>query len=51
MHICCRCSVFVLKGVEYEKLGVGQLHIKTDETDTIKKILLIRAATTIGKIY
>ncbi|VDK73665.1 unnamed protein product [Litomosoides sigmodontis] len=46
-----KCSVFVLKGAEYEKLGVGQLYIKTDETDTIKKILLIRAATTIGTVW
>ncbi|MCP9258528.1 Splicing factor 3B subunit 1 [Dirofilaria immitis] len=29
-----KCSVFVLKGTEYEKLGIGQLHIKTDETDS-----------------
>uniref|UniRef100_A0AAF5RV24 RanBD1 domain-containing protein n=1 Tax=Wuchereria bancrofti TaxID=6293 RepID=A0AAF5RV24_WUCBA len=46
-----KCSVFVLKGTEYEKLGVGQLHIKTDETDGVKKILLIRAATTTGTVW
>ncbi|EFO23904.2 hypothetical protein LOAG_04583 [Loa loa] len=46
-----KCSVFVLKGTEYEKLGIGQLHIKTDETDSIKKILLIRAATTTGTVW
>ncbi|VDO56580.1 unnamed protein product [Onchocerca flexuosa] len=46
-----KCSVFVLKGTEYEKLGIGQLHIKIDETDSEKKILLIRAATTVGKYY
>ncbi|VDN94980.1 unnamed protein product [Brugia pahangi] len=46
-----KCSVFVLKGTEYEKLGIGQLHIKTDETDGAKKILLIRAATTTGTVW
>lgn len=50
IFIYCRCSVFVLKGTEYEKLGIGQLHIKTDESDGKKKILLVRAATTTGKI-
>uniref|UniRef100_A0A914S223 Uncharacterized protein n=1 Tax=Parascaris equorum TaxID=6256 RepID=A0A914S223_PAREQ len=45
----CRCSVFVLKGKVYEKLGIGQLHIKKAEKDE-KKILLVRAATTIGTI-
>lgn len=49
IHLYCRCSVFVLKGTEYEKLGIGQLHIKAEETDSVKKILLIRAATTTGK--
>ncbi|KAM3724637.1 Nuclear pore complex protein [Dirofilaria immitis] len=46
-----KCSVFVLKGTEYEKLGIGQLHIKTDETDSGKKILLIRAATATGTVW
>uniref|UniRef100_A0A915PVC5 RanBD1 domain-containing protein n=1 Tax=Setaria digitata TaxID=48799 RepID=A0A915PVC5_9BILA len=41
-----KCSVFVLKEKEYEKLGIGQLHIKNDEMNSAKKILLIRAATT-----
>uniref|UniRef100_A0A0R3RH75 RanBD1 domain-containing protein n=1 Tax=Elaeophora elaphi TaxID=1147741 RepID=A0A0R3RH75_9BILA len=46
-----KCSVFVLKGTEYEKLGIGQLHIKTDESDSVKKILLVRAATTTGTVW
>ncbi|CAG9530227.1 unnamed protein product [Cercopithifilaria johnstoni] len=46
-----KCSAFVLKGTEYEKLGIGQLHIKTDETDSTKKILLVRAATTTGTVW
>uniref|UniRef100_A0A915AHS0 RanBD1 domain-containing protein n=1 Tax=Parascaris univalens TaxID=6257 RepID=A0A915AHS0_PARUN len=45
-----KCSVFVLKGKVYEKLGIGQLHIKKAEKDE-KKILLVRAATTIGTIW
>ncbi|VDM45744.1 unnamed protein product [Toxocara canis] len=45
-----KCSVFVLKGKTYEKLGVGQLHIKKKEGES-RKILLIRAATTIGTIW
>ncbi|VDM94304.1 unnamed protein product [Onchocerca ochengi] len=46
-----KCSVFVLKGTEYEKLGIGQLHIKIDEADSEKKILLIRAATATGTVW
>uniref|UniRef100_A0A0N5A7Z1 RanBD1 domain-containing protein n=1 Tax=Syphacia muris TaxID=451379 RepID=A0A0N5A7Z1_9BILA len=46
-----KCSVFVLKGKEYEKIGIGQLHIKKDEDNSEKKILLIRAATTIGTVW
>lgn len=45
-----KCSVFVLKKKEYEKLGVGQVHIK-DAASGSKKILLIRAATTIGAVW
>uniref|UniRef100_A0A0M3IBW0 RanBD1 domain-containing protein n=1 Tax=Ascaris lumbricoides TaxID=6252 RepID=A0A0M3IBW0_ASCLU len=44
------CSVFILKGKTYEKLGIGQLHIKKAEKDE-KKILLVRAATTIDRIF
>ncbi|VBB26779.1 unnamed protein product [Acanthocheilonema viteae] len=46
-----KCSVFVLKGTEYEKLGIGQLHIKIDENNSVKKILLIRAATATGTVW
>lgn len=45
-----KCSVFVLKGKEYEKVGIGQLHIKKDDDDD-KKIMLIRAATTIATVW
>lgn len=37
----------MLKGKEYEKIGIGQLHIKKSDGDE-KKILLIRAATATG---
>ncbi|VDN05126.1 unnamed protein product [Thelazia callipaeda] len=46
-----KCSAFVLKGNEYEKLGIGQLYIKKDEKDHEKKILLVRAATTTANVW
>ncbi|VDN21952.1 unnamed protein product [Gongylonema pulchrum] len=46
-----KCSVFVLKEKEFHKLGIGQLHIKKGDSESAKKILLIRAATTTGTVW